>query len=588
MVFERDVAIRMVLIDETEDIIFLDAETDPYTDGSNLGSAFSENALVIENRISRDNFEIGHVFIANCSTGGGAVGLAAFGSACEGNRSRGSSCQFYNDSRFAVELVCHEMGHQLAASHSWGNCPGNDGQISTGTAFEPGSGSTIMSYSGACGSDNNIQRVADDYFHSGNVEQMIEEKLRESSCANVIPTNNNHPIISSSYTDGFFIPIGTPFELKGAATDEDGDVLTYCWEQMNTGPATPLGNPVRTAPIFRSFSPTTTPNRSFPRSVDLINNRSTNYEVLPTYTRNLKFRLTVRDNNAEAGGIDWEDVSFEATEEAGPFLVTFPNRVADGSQSVTIPDVLSDRARIRIEAADNIFYDISNQDISIISPTSAGFSFATSIQTQQVCLPATVDIDLSTFSLLGFDQPISFVGPTSATDAFSTSFSNEAINPGMDNQFSITFPADYPGGEFSFDIKGIAEGLDTVSRSIILDLVPNQFTDLALTEPINNTSGVGLPFFQWSGDEDANLYEIDIATNPAFGDFIVDSGTNLIGTSYTPTITLDQSTIYYWRVRPINECGVGTNSETFAFQTQNLTCTSENATEVPLNISMIG
>ena len=448
MVFERDVAIRMVLIDETEDIIFLDAETDPYTDGNNLVAAFSQNAMVIESRISREQFEIGHVFIANCSTGGGAVGLAALGSACEGNRSAGSSCQFYNDSRFAVELVSHEIGHQLAASHSWGNCPGSEGQISSNTAFEPGSGSTIMSYSGACGSANNVQSIADDYFHSGNVEQMITEKLRESSCANIIATNNNHPVITSTYTDGFFIPLSTPFQLIGEATDEDGDALTYSWEQINTGPAVTLGEPLRTAPSFRSFSPTTSPIRTFPRPVDLINNRSTNSEVLPTYTRNLQFRLTVRDNNAEAGGVDWEDISFEATEEAGPFLVTFPNRVADvlnagslaeitwdvagtdgarvncqkvnillstdrgityphvlventdndGSQSVTIPDVLSDRARVKIEAADNIFFDISNRDISIISPTSEGFSFATSIQTQQVCLPATVDIDLSTFS----------------------------------------------------------------------------------------------------------------------------------------------------------------------------------------------
>ena len=638
MVFERDVAIRMVLIDETEDIIFLDAETDPYENGNVLGAAFTQNAAVIENRISRDKFEIGHVFIANCTTGGGAVGVAAFGSACEANRAAGASCQFYNDSRFAVELFAHEAGHQLAASHTWGNCPGSEQQISTGTAYEPGSGSTIMSYSGACGSANNVQNLADDYFHSGNVEQMITEKLRESSCSNVITTGNNHPVITSTYTDGFFIPLSTPFELKGEATDEDGDVLSYCWEQINTGPAVPLGEPLRTAPSFRSFPPTSTPNRSFPRSPDLINNRSTNYEVLPTYTRNLKFRLTVRDNNVEAGGIDWQDVSFEATEDAGPFLVTFPNNVADvlnagslseitwnvagtngsrvncqkvnillstdrgatyphvlventdndGSQSVTIPDVLSDRARVKIEAADNIFFDISNQDISIISPTSEGFSFATSIQTEQVCLPVTVDIDLSTFSLLGFDQPISFVGPTSSTNAFSTAFSNESVSPGMTNQFSITFPADYPGGEFAFDIKGIAAGLDTVSRSIILDLVPNEFTDLALMEPPNNTSGVGLPFFQWIGDEDADLYEIDIATNPAFGEFIIDAGTNLIGTNYTPSMTLDQNAIYYWRVRPVNDCGPGQNSEIFAFQTQNLSCTNEVATEVPINISSLG
>ena len=638
MIFETDLAIRMVLIDNTDQLIFLDAATDPYENGNNLVSTFSQNPMVVENIISRDEFDIGHVFIANCSTGGGAVGLAALGSACEANKTLGSSCQFYNDARFAIELVCHEMGHQLAASHSWANCPNAEGQISTGTAFEPGSGSTIMSYSGACGSANNIQNAADDYFHGGNIEQMLRERNLESSCANIITTNNNQPVIDLPYEDGFFIPISTPFILEGVATDEDGDALTYAWEQMNTGPAVPLGEPLRTAPTFRSFPPSTSPDRTFPKLTSLINNRNDRTEVLPTYERNLTFRLTVRDNNPEAGGIDWQDVSFEATEEAGPFLVTFPNQITDvlnagafaeitwdvagtntgrvncqkvnillstnrgisydhvlventdndGSQSVTIPDVLTDRARIKVEAADNIFFDISNQDISILSPTSAGFSFATSIQTQQVCLPATLDIDLTTFSLLGFNKPIAFSGPVSEDNSFITVFTGQPVSPGNTGLFSITFPADYPEGEFSFDIIGVAEGVDTIRRTINLDLVSNQFTDLTLAAPSNNTSGVGLPIFQWTPTIDADLYEVEIATNPSFGDAIIDKGTNIIGTTYTPSITLNQSTIYYWRVNPINDCGVGINSQIFAFQTQNLSCTSEAATDIPILISSIG
>ena len=438
--------------------------------------------------------------------------------------------------------------------------------------------------------------------------------------------------------NGFFIPISTPFILEGVATDEDGDALTYTWEQMNTGPAVPLGEPIRTAPTFRSFPPRTDADRTFPRLTSLINNRTDRAEVLPTYDRNLTFRLTVRDNNPEAGGLDWQDVSFEATEEAGPFLVTFPNQVSDvlnagafaeitwdvagtntgrvncqkvnillstnrgisydhilventdndGVQSVTIPDVLTDRARIKVEAADNIFFDISNRDISILSPTSSGFSFAPSIQTQQVCLPATLDIDLTTFSLLGFDKPIAFSGPVSEDNAFITAFTGQPVNPGSTGQFSITFPADYPEGEFAFDIIGVAEGADTIRRTINLDLVSNQFTDLALAEPSNNTSGVGLPIFQWTPTIDADLYEVEIATNPAFGDAIIDKGANIIGTTYTPSMTLDQSTIYYWRVNPINGCGVGTSSEIFAFQTQNLSCMSQEATTIPVNISSIG
>ena len=114
-----------------------------------------------------------------------------------------------------------------------------------------------------------------------------------------------------------------------------------------------------------------------------------------------------------------------------------------------------------------------------------------------------MEIDLTTFSLLEFDKPISFSGPVSDSNAFSTSFSSDEVAPGADNKFTITFPGEHPGGGFSFDIIGLADGVDTVKRTINLDLVANLFTDFGLIEPASNSSGIGLPNFQWTNTEDA-------------------------------------------------------------------------------------
>ena len=54
-------------------------------------------------------------------------------------------------------------------------------------------------------------------------------------------------------------------------------------------------------------------------------NAPSDVEVLPTYSRNLAFRLTVRDNKAGGGGVDNDQVSFTSTAGAGPFLVEYPN-----------------------------------------------------------------------------------------------------------------------------------------------------------------------------------------------------------------------------------------------------------------------
>ena len=71
---------------------------------------------------------------------------------------------------------------------------------------------------------------------------------------------------------------------------------------------------------------------------DLLNNTQTIGEILPSYTRNLSFRLTVRDNNAGGGGINYNSILFSVSSVAGPFLVTQPNTNVNwnsGSQTVS-------------------------------------------------------------------------------------------------------------------------------------------------------------------------------------------------------------------------------------------------------------
>lgn len=638
MIFERDLALRMLLIEEMDSLIFLDPATDPYADGQDVERSFGENPAIIEKFIPRDQFDIGHVFIAGC--GSGVVGIGN-GKVCDATKSLGISCQnSFNNARFAFNVVSHEMGHQFYANHSWTTCPGNEDQQASGTAYEPGSGSTIMSYAGVCGAENNIQNVADGYFHVGTMDEILTEKFvgRTSSCPDIIATNNTQPIAETDYQNGFFIPISTPFELRGRGIDEDGDVLTYNWEQYNLGPATELGMPVRTTPTFRSFPPDGFPTRTFPRMSDVINNRMDKREVLPTYSRNLTFRFTVRDNNIEAGGVDWTTVSFEATDQAGPFLVQFPNTETDsltigdfteirwdvantdgnlvncqkvniklstdggitfpvtlventandGAQFISIPDVATNRARIRVEAADNVFFDISNTNLKINPATTAGFSFATSFQEQQVCLPVKVELDVNTLALAGFTGTVNFSLENVNKDISAVMKDLPELIAGQNGTITLDFPADFPTGPLTFNLTGTTDDLMTVQRPITLNLVSNQFTDFALTSPTNGTSSLGLPTFAWVSTPDASTYEIEIATNPSFGATIVESAQNLTENTFIPTTILDQSTIYYWRVRPVNDCGVGADSEIFAFQTQNLSCTEEVAADVPLLISALG
>ncbi len=635
-VFERDFAIRFELIEETEDLIYLDAATDPYDGNGSVFSLVNQSSFAIETQVDVNRFDIGHILTADCFTGGGAVGVVS-GLACSVGKSQGVSCQFQSNTVFATNVFAHELGHQLSASHSWSNCTGSEGQRAS-TPYEPGSGSTIMSYAGACGAENNIQQRADAYFHVANIEEVELFQESNADCGTQLSTGNIAPEAIILQEQDLVIPIRTPFELKGEGLDENGDDLTYCWEQYDLGPASILDAPRDNAPIIRSILPSINSNRIIPDLDNIIRNDFDNKEVLPTYTRDLTFRLTVRDNHPDAGGVDWEEVSFSAIETAGPFLVTFPNQGTDvvrvgesvnvqwevantnvapvncqkvdillsidggrtypevlarevdndGSQIVTIPQITTNTARIKIAAADNIFFDISNNNFGILNPTQAGFSFATSIQSKEICLPEQVAIDLNTVSLLDYQNNIVFDIIEGLPEGAIANFQNTTTAPGGSNQLSIDFQNVTTEGDFEVDVRGIAPNADTIIRTIDFNLISNDFSDLLLMMPANNSQGIASPSYVWQTSEDAITYDIEIATSPAFGNTIVDRATSLRTPEYPSRESLEPSTIYYWRVIPANECGVGEASEIFAFQTERLVCTTVESGQVPLFISAQG
>ncbi|MCA1762622.1 MAG: M12 family metallo-peptidase, partial [Flavobacteriales bacterium] len=286
-VFERDLSLEMIMVDDNDDLIFLNSSTDPYSNG-NGGAMLSQNQEACDDEIGSSNYDIGHVF----STGGG--GVAYLASVCNSSIKAGGVSGQFNPvgDPFDIDYVSHEMGHQWGARHTQNNSCNR----TASAAYEPGSASTIMGYAGIC--PPNIQSNSDDHFHNHSFNEMYSFSVNGSgnTCATTSSTGNTPPDVTL-ISGGFYIPVETPFELTADATDSDGDELTYCWEQYDLGPATAasdnnLTDPSGNAPIFRSFSPESSPTRVFPRITDLVNNTTIIGEHLPTYSRDLTFRCT--------------------------------------------------------------------------------------------------------------------------------------------------------------------------------------------------------------------------------------------------------------------------------------------------------
>ncbi len=411
-IYRSDLCLKMELVSNNDELIFLDPQTDQYSNNNGV-AMLAENKSKINSVIGLSNYDIGHVF----STGGG--GVAYLGVVCNNSYKAAGVTGLPNPvgDPFDVEYVSHEMGHQWGAEHTFNNsCSGNR---NSSTAYEPGSGSTIMSYAGIC--TPNIQNDADAYFHNHSYNEIRTFSVTGggNSCATISASLNQPPIVTVP-PSGFSIPKSTPFELTASATDPNNDAMTYCWEQYNLGPATAIGdnnltNPSGNAPIFRSWTPTSEPTRVFPRISDLVSNTTVIGEHLPTYARNLTFKCTVRDAYVY-GAVNDAQISFAVASNSGPFLVTSPNtsttwsvgstqtvtwNVANttaspvscsavdiylstdggytyptlllsnasnnGSATITVPNNITTQARIKVKASSNIFFDISNQNFSIVA-----------------------------------------------------------------------------------------------------------------------------------------------------------------------------------------------------------------------------
>lgn len=416
-VYERDFGIRLVFVANEDQVIYLNASTDPWTSSSVWNSA---TQTTCDNVIGNANYDIGHLlaWVSTTSSNNGNAGC--IGCVCK-TGSKGSGFTAHTDvtgDPLVIDYWTHEMGHQFGANHTFTfRSEGTVAQV------EPGSGSTIMGYAGITGATD-LQPHSDDYFQAISVQQVTDYIQTGGGAACAVLTANGDATPTANAGADYTIPKSTPFVLNGSGTDADAtDILSYCWEQMDAYGTSSNSNTYPTAtstkgPLFRSYLPVSTTSRIFPALNSVLDGTNANkWEVLPSVARTMNFRFTVRDNHAGGGANQSDNMIVTVSSTTGPFTVTTPNtgiawapgsqqtvtwNVAgtngtpincasvnillsldggvtfpvvlatatanDGSELVTFPDTTSTTCRIKIESVGNIFFDISNTNFTLGTP----------------------------------------------------------------------------------------------------------------------------------------------------------------------------------------------------------------------------
>ncbi len=505
-IYETDFNVTMTLINSTTDVIFTSAN-DPY--GGNLNSQLQTQ---LSNIIGEANYDIGHLFERAGNNGNaGCIGCVCI------DGSKGSAFTATDPPEgeiFDVDYLAHEMGHQFGGNHTW-TFGGNEGTIAQ---VEPGSGTTIMSYAGITGNTTDVQPAVDPYFHAVTIQQVTNYiKSNNGGCAIETNTGNAVPVVNAG--SDFTIPGGTAFILEGSATDADaGDVLTYCWEQMDDNNAnTTLPSPTNTTGVaFRTYNPTTDNFRYLPE-LNTIRNGSTSstWEICPTVTRDMNFRLTVRDNRLGGGNNESDDMVVSVDGNSGPFIVsvpdggevicpsssftvvwdvagtdqapvnastvdillstdsglTYPTVLATGvantgTASVMMPAIASTTARIMVRGGGNIFFDISNGDFTI-QTTTADFDVLANPNSFYTCQAEDAVITVNLDLLCGFSGNVNLSTSGLPVGAVA-SFSPTVIAGATSSTLTISNIASVSAGTYTVSIDGTGS---TGTRSTTIDLI---------------------------------------------------------------------------------------------------------------------
>jgi hypothetical protein len=425
--YEKDLALHLNLIANTTAVIYYNPSTDPYT---TLSSWNNQLQSTLTANIGEANYDIGHMFGA--SGGGGNAGC--IGCVCvNGSKGRGITSPadgIPQGDNFDIDYVAHEVGHQLGANHTFSHS-----LEGTGVNKEVGSGITIMGYAGITSYDvakHSIDifhetSIAQIQANLANKSCPVTVNMTANT-APVVAAVNNYTIpistpfaLTASATDNENDPLTYCWEQNDNAT---------------TSGSGSVASPTKaTGPNWISFSPTVSGTRTFPRLSTILaglnvtptlgGDAAANVEALSSVSRTLNFRVTARDNapyiaGSTIGQTGFTDAVVTVTNTSGPFAVTSPNTnitwsaggtatvtwsvnnttaapvncttvnillstdggntftvlvpgtANDGSELVTVPNTTGTTNRIKVEAAGNIFFDISNTNFTIGTPPACG------------------------------------------------------------------------------------------------------------------------------------------------------------------------------------------------------------------------
>ncbi|MEL6844980.1 MAG: proprotein convertase P-domain-containing protein, partial [Bacteroidota bacterium] len=251
-----------------------------------------------------------------------------------------------------------------------------------------------------------------------------------------------------------------------------------------------------------------------------------------------------------------------------------------GHVAVLVPNLPGQQARIRVSAANNIFFALSEADFSISAVTSPVYYLFNLNPDPEVCLGDSLLLRMWLGGLGGYQGIFSLRAAYTQNPNLIAQWENS--NPiGVDNFIQLRLPTD-PNltGWQSLDITVVDQVGDSLRETYDFYVVADFPERPALNHPEDGSILSQLDRLDWGYCGDASSYRWELAMTPDFDASIIASGITLDTTSLTlPPLQAGQ--VYYWRVQSRNSCGVGRYSRVASFASPGEACQQYWSADVP-------
>ncbi|HEY85346.1 MAG TPA: S8 family serine peptidase, partial [Chloroflexi bacterium] len=211
--------------------------------------------------------------------------------------------------------------------------------------------------------------------------------------------------------------------------------------------------------------------------------------------------------------------------------------------------------------------DATDQDFALVCYNcvlDADFTINAAPSQLDVCAPDDAVYTVSVGQILSYTASIS-LSVTGNPAGTSAVFANNPVANPTSTTLTIGNTGAVSAGNYLMDVVG--SGPASVHTSAVrLDLFTAVPGGVGLTAPADNAINVSAtPTFSWTAAAQAQSYFLEVASDSGFNSVVYTA--TVAGTSHTISGALNTGSVYYWRVRATNICGVGEYSAVYRFAT---------------------